>query len=112
MSVEREKKAYLLIVVVVCFIQRPSKYVKPTHITTYTRKEGNSDRTLIVKACNIHPYNEFKNSKKAWSLHRKHNIAYEPKRNQTKLCNKDITSQLWRKQATSAKHLGQIYTFP
>ena len=51
-----------LVVVVVCFLQRPSKYIKTTHITTYgQKKNGHSDRMLTVKACNIQPYNEFKN---------------------------------------------------
>ena len=55
--------------VVVCFIQRPSKYIETTHITTFGRKKGNSDKTRTVKACNIQPYNEFKKLKEAWSLH-------------------------------------------
>ena len=49
------------LVVVVCFIQRPSKYIETTHITTFGRKKGNSDKTRTVKACNIQPYNKFKN---------------------------------------------------
>ena len=51
----------VVVVVVVCFIQRPSKYIETTHITTFGRKKGNSDKTRTVKACNIQPYNEFKN---------------------------------------------------
>ena len=50
-----------VVVVVVCFIQRPSKYIETTHITTFGRKKGNSDKTRTVKACNIQPYNKFKN---------------------------------------------------
>ena len=51
----------VVVVVVVCFIQRPSKYIETTHITTFGRKKGNSDKTRTVKACNIQPYNKFKN---------------------------------------------------
>ena len=52
---------FVVVVVVVCFIQRPSKYIETTHITTFGRKKGNSDKTRTVKACNIQPYNKFKN---------------------------------------------------